>query len=61
VLCRIKPVQNPHNLPITLHELVRNYLAANSPVSPRPAGAARILDASPALLTQVSGVPYAFY
>jgi len=60
MLCRIKGVKNAKNTAHTLHTVLKAYLAANSPVSPVPPGAARILDASPKLLTQVHGVDYAF-
>lgn len=60
MLCRIKGVKNATNTAHTLHTVLKAYLAANSPVSPVPPGAARILDASPKLLTQVHGVDYAF-
>ncbi len=36
------------------------YLAANSPVTPTPPMAAKILDAPQTLLTQVTGVDYKF-
>jgi hypothetical protein len=37
-----------------------DYLQANSPVTPTPPLAAKILDAPQTLLTQVTGVDYQF-
>ena len=61
MLCRMKGVRNPKNTVYTLHSLLADYLAANSPVTPTPAFAARILDAPQNLLTQVHGVDYRFH
>lgn len=61
MLCRIRGVRNARNTPHTLHSVMRDYLAANSPVTPVPPLAARVLDAPQTLLTQVSGVDYQFY
>jgi 2',3'-cyclic-nucleotide 2'-phosphodiesterase (5'-nucleotidase family) len=61
MLCRIRNVKDTKNTPYTLHQVMRNYLAANSPVTPEPPHAAKILDASPQLLTQVTGVDYQFH
>jgi len=60
MLCRIKNVAEGKNTPYTLHSVMRDYLAVNSPVSPKPPEAADILDAPQTLLTQVSGVDYKF-
>lgn len=60
MLCRIKGVAEARNTAYTLHSVMKNYLSANSPVTPRPPGAAKILDAPPTLLTQVHGVDYTF-
>ena len=59
-LCRLPKVKDPKNTPFTLHQVMREYLAANSPVSPVPRGSAKALDAPVTLLTQVSGVSYSF-
>jgi hypothetical protein len=40
---------------------MRDYLAANSPVTPKPPINADILDAPQTLLTQVTGVDYQFH
>jgi 2',3'-cyclic-nucleotide 2'-phosphodiesterase (5'-nucleotidase family) len=60
MLCRIKGVQNASNKPFSLHDVMRNYLKAKGPVSPKPHGNAVVLDAPQTLLTQVTGVPYEF-
>lgn len=60
MLCRIPNTTEGENLPFSLHPVLKEYLAANSPVSPLPKGAAKILDAPPTLLTQVTGVDYVF-
>ena len=60
MLCRIPNVQEGKNLDFTLHPVLKEYLATHSPVSPLPKGSARALDATPNLLSQVSGVPYQF-
>lgn len=60
MLCRIPNVKNGKNTPYTLHQAMRDYLKKNSPVTPTPHGAAKILDAPSTLLTQVWGVDYKF-
>ncbi|HQW02033.1 MAG TPA: 5'-nucleotidase C-terminal domain-containing protein [Saprospiraceae bacterium] len=60
MLCRIKGVKDAVNTPFTLHEVMRSYLKANSPVTPTPPMAAKILDGPQSLLTQVTGVNYSF-
>ena len=60
MLCRIPDVRDGENTPFTLHQVMREYLAANSPVTPTPRGYAKALDAPQTLLTQVTGVPYTF-
>ncbi len=60
MLCRIKGVANAKNTTLTLHTVLKEYLAANSPVTPTPARNAIILDAPQTLLTQVTGVDYQF-
>ncbi|MCC7245058.1 MAG: 5'-nucleotidase C-terminal domain-containing protein [Saprospiraceae bacterium] len=60
MLCRIPNVIEPENQPHTLHSLMRNYLKQHSPVTPRPTGRAKALDAPDTLLSQVSGVKYEF-
>lgn len=60
MLCRIKGVADAKNTEHTLHSVMKKYLAANSPVTPTPLNAAKILDAPQHLLTQVHGVDYVF-
>jgi S-sulfosulfanyl-L-cysteine sulfohydrolase len=60
VLCRIPNVKDAANTPFTLHEILKDYLAGNSPVTPTPEGNAIIIDAPPTMLTQVHGVDYQF-
>jgi hypothetical protein len=60
ILCRIKGVKNAVTRDFTLHEVIKEYLAENSPVTPTPPMAAKVLDAPQTLLTQVSGVDYQF-
>lgn len=61
VLCRMRNVANAKNTSNTLHSVMREYLAVNSPVTPVPPENAQILDAPQTLLTQVTGVDYRFY
>lgn len=60
MLCRIPDVKDGKNTPYTLHTVLREYLAQHSPVSPKPHGYARALDAPATLLSQVTGVEYVF-
>jgi 2',3'-cyclic-nucleotide 2'-phosphodiesterase (5'-nucleotidase family) len=60
MLCRIKGVQDPRLLPKTLHQIMKDYLKKNSPVTPKPEKNAVALDAPETLLTQVTGVTYSF-
>lgn len=60
MLCRIKNVANAKNTLHTLHSVMKEYLAANSPVTPTPPLNADVLDAPQTLLTQVTGVDYQF-
>ena len=61
MLCRIRNVANAINTNNTLHSVMKEYLAANSPVTPTPTENADILDAPQTLLTQVTGVDYRFH
>jgi S-sulfosulfanyl-L-cysteine sulfohydrolase len=60
MLCRIPNVKNGTNTAYTLHQTMRDYLAANSPVTPKPRGDVKVLDAPQTLLSQVFGVDYQF-
>ena len=61
MLCRMRNVANATNTNYTLHSVMKEYLAANSPVTPAPTENADILDAPQTLLTQVTGVDYRFH
>jgi 2',3'-cyclic-nucleotide 2'-phosphodiesterase (5'-nucleotidase family) len=61
VLCRMKGVKQAKNTKFTLHQVMLEYLKANSPVTPTPPKNAIILDAPQTLLTQVTGVDYKFH
>lgn len=60
MLCRMANVKEAQNTPYTLHQVMREYLMENSPVTPVPKGSAKALDAPETLLSQVTGVPYVF-
>ncbi len=60
VLCRIRNVKHTRNLGFSMHEVLEEYLAKHSPVSPKQSGRAIATDAEPTLLTQVSGINYQF-
>jgi len=60
MICRMRNVKEPKLQYFTLHQCIKEYLAANSPVDLTISGKAKVLDASPDLLTQVSGVDYEF-
>jgi 2',3'-cyclic-nucleotide 2'-phosphodiesterase (5'-nucleotidase family) len=60
-LCRMRGVSNATNKNFNLHQVLKEYLLANSPVTPTVESSAIALDAPPTLLTQVSGVDYHFH
>jgi 2',3'-cyclic-nucleotide 2'-phosphodiesterase (5'-nucleotidase family) len=60
VLCRVKEVKNTRFLGYKLHDVLEEYLAQHSPVSPKVEGRAIATDAPADLLTQVEGVNYQF-
>jgi len=59
-VCRIVSVDDPRRLDVTVHEVVTEYLAIHSPVSPRLEGRAVATDAPADLLSQVEGTSYRF-
>jgi S-sulfosulfanyl-L-cysteine sulfohydrolase len=59
-LCRIEKVTNPIATNISLHEVIKSYLASNSPVAPKLEGRTLATDQSPTLLTQLQGTTYQF-
>ena len=60
MLCRLKGVSEGKNTTASLHSVMKEYLTAFSPVSPKAPRAARILDGPQTLLSQVTGVDYKF-
>jgi sulfur-oxidizing protein SoxB len=60
VLCRMRRVANPRRLEVKLHDVLMEYLAQASPVSPDVEGRAVALDAPGRLLSQVEGTDYHF-
>jgi S-sulfosulfanyl-L-cysteine sulfohydrolase len=60
MLCRIEKVMNPRKTGITLHEMMREYLAINSPVAPVIEKRVTATDASEKLLSQIEGYDYLF-
>lgn len=59
-LCRVDGVANPKRLGATLHQVMEEYLAKHSPVSPVMEGRCTATDAPPTLLTQLQGFGYEF-
>jgi 2',3'-cyclic-nucleotide 2'-phosphodiesterase (5'-nucleotidase family) len=60
MVCRIVSVGDPHRLEVTVHQVVTEYLAVHSPVSPRVEGRAIATDAPADLLSQVEEAGYQF-
>ena len=61
MLCRMQNVNNPVVQDIMIHDIIEEYLAAFSPVSPKTEGRAIATDAPATLLTQVTaGINYQF-
>jgi 2',3'-cyclic-nucleotide 2'-phosphodiesterase (5'-nucleotidase family) len=60
VVCRIPAVASPRRREATVHQVLTEYLAANSPVSPTIEGRAVATDAPADLLTQIGGTSYQF-
>ncbi len=60
-LCRIEKVKNPKKINnTTLHDVITEYLASNSPVSPKIEGRSTATDQPQTLLTQLQGTTYDF-
>ena len=59
-LCRIEKVLRPLTLDKTTHQVMEEYLAVHSPVSPRLEGRAVATDQPATLLTQLQGTTYQF-
>jgi hypothetical protein len=60
MLCRIPNVKNVKDMPFTTHQVVKEYIEKNTPLTPTPQGNVKILDAPQTLLSQVFGVDYQF-
>ncbi len=61
VVCRMTNVAKVKRTDFTLHQIMREYIAANSPVTPSLPGNCVALDTTQQLLSQVTGVDYKFY
>lgn len=59
-LCRIENVKNPKMLGIQMHDVIEEYLALHSPVSPKLEMRASATDQPHTLLTQLQGTTYEF-
>jgi 2',3'-cyclic-nucleotide 2'-phosphodiesterase (5'-nucleotidase family) len=59
-LCRVEHVRNPKKLGITLHQIMREYLAKHSPVSPKIENRVSATDVPKDLLSQLEGYDYSF-
>jgi sulfur-oxidizing protein SoxB len=59
-VCRIVNVADPRRHDVTVHQVLAEYLAAHSPVSPTLEGRAVATDAPADLLSQVDGTSYRF-
>ena len=59
-LCRIEKVSNPKRVGMLMHQVIEEYLAANSPVSPKLEQRAIATDQPNTLLTQLQGTTYEF-
>lgn len=60
MLCRMRNVHNQVRQGVLLHDVLEQYLAEFSPVSPKVEGRAIATDADASLLTQALGVKYEF-
>jgi hypothetical protein len=61
MICRIDNVVNPRRLGLSLHPIIREYLAIHSPVAPKIEGRMTATDELPSLLTQLEGYDYQFH
>jgi 2',3'-cyclic-nucleotide 2'-phosphodiesterase (5'-nucleotidase family) len=59
-LCRVEKVMNARKLNITLHQIMRDYLAVHSPVSPKVEKRVTATDVPQNLLSQLEGYDYEF-
>ena len=59
-LCRVEKVKDPKRLSMLLHDVIEEYLKANSPISPKLEGRSSATDEPNTLLTQLKGTTYEF-
>ncbi len=59
-LCRLEKVSNPRRANATMHNILREYFAAFSPVAPKVEGRITATDAPQTLLSQLEGYDYEF-
>ena len=60
ILCRMEKVKNPKLLGMLMHDVIEEYLAVHSPVSPKLEMRATATDQPHSLLTQLQGTTYEF-
>lgn len=59
-LCRVEHVKQPRKLGFSLHQIMRDYLAVHSPVSPKVENRVSATDVPKNLLSQLEGYDYVF-
>ena len=59
-ICRIEKVKQPKKTGVVMHQVIEEYLAANSPVAPKLESRATATDQPQTLLTQLQGTTYEF-
>lgn len=59
-ICRIEKVKQPKKTGVLMHQVIEEYLAANSPVAPKLESRATATDQPQTLLTQLQGTTYEF-
>jgi 2',3'-cyclic-nucleotide 2'-phosphodiesterase (5'-nucleotidase family) len=60
VVCRLQNVGNARRLDVSVHDVLREFLATHSPVAPRIEGRALATDAPPSLFSQMESTSYRF-
>lgn len=59
-LCRVEKVKDPKRLTLLLHDVIEEYLKANSPIAPKLEARSIATDEPNTLLTQLRGTTYEF-
>jgi sulfur-oxidizing protein SoxB len=59
-ICRMEKVKEPKRLGLLMHDVIEEYLKANSPIAPKLENRATATDFPPTLLTQLQGTTYEF-